>query len=163
MSEKLKFYNNDFLELDLEPFDVLLLLDVLEHIPDYLGFLNSISNRARWYIFHIPLDISVHTIIRQSPIMYMRRQYGHLHYFLQETALATLEDTGFHIVDSFYTMDAYSIEDLQKAEKSTRKLVWKLWLKLRKIFFRLHQDVGAICFQGFNLMVLAKGQIHEVD
>ena len=160
-NKKLKFYNKDFVEFDLEPFDVLLLIDVLEHIPDYLGFLNSILSRARWFIFHIPLDISVHTVAKQSSIIYMRKQYGHLHYFLKETALKTLEDTGFHVEDFFYTIDEYSVEDLQKLQRSNRELFWLLWLMIRKFLFKLHQDVAARCFQGFNLLVLGSSQVHN--
>lgn len=103
---RLTFNLGDFLSEDQVDFDVVLLLDVLEHVPDYLDFLARLRHRARWFIFHIPIDINVEAVLRKSrPMLAMRKQYGHLHYFTVETALATLADTGYSVRDYFYTWD----------------------------------------------------------
>jgi hypothetical protein len=87
----LHFRRCDFLTEINDSYDLLLLLDVFEHIPDYLGFLSSLCSRAEWFVFHIPLDLNVEAMLRKSrPMMWMRSQYGHLHYFTAETAFATL-------------------------------------------------------------------------
>jgi hypothetical protein len=78
-------------------------LDVFEHVEDYVGFLKRLRVKAEYKIFHIPLDMSVMSVMRMTPILNARDKVGHLHYFCKETALATLNDTGYQIIDWFYT------------------------------------------------------------
>jgi len=86
-----------------ETFDLVLLLDVFEHVEDFMGFLRSLRMLSRRFIFHIPLDMTVQMVLRDEPIMRVRRQVGHLHYFSKNTALATLRDTGYEVLDWFYS------------------------------------------------------------
>ena len=88
-------------------FDVLLVMDVVEHIEDCFGFLRSIREKAEYKIIHIPLDMSVSLLVRNR-LMDVRKSVGHIHYFSKQTALALLEDTGYQILDWFYT-PAYQI------------------------------------------------------
>ena len=82
--------------------DIALIIDVFEHVEDYLGFLRRIRSYAEYFIFHIPLDLHVQGLLRDAlPIA--RRDLGHLHYFCRSTALATLHDTGYLIVDERIT------------------------------------------------------------
>jgi hypothetical protein len=83
--------------------DLVLLLDVFEHVEDYMGFLRSLRRVGRQFIFHIPLDMTTQMIFRDEPIMRVRREVGHLHYFSKNTALATLRDTGYEVQDWFYS------------------------------------------------------------
>ena len=83
--------------------NVALVLDVVEHVPDYLGFLEELNGMAEHYVFHIPLDMNAQVVGRQQPIMNARRSVGHLHYFSKETALASLEYAGFKILDIKFT------------------------------------------------------------
>lgn len=48
--------------------DLVLVLDVFEHVDDYLGFLRGLSRIARNIIFHIPLDISVMRVLASALI-----------------------------------------------------------------------------------------------
>lgn len=122
-------------------------IDVFEHVEDYFGFLRSLREKGTYKVFHIPLDLSVQMVLRSSPILRTRSLVGHLHYFTKETALATLKDTGFIIVDYFYT---------NASELPNRG--WKAdLLKIpRKLGFLIDQDLTARIFGGFSLMVLAK-------
>ncbi len=81
-----------------EHYDLLLSLDVFEHIEDYIGFLRSLRPIADWFMFHIPLDTSAQSVIRERPLLAARSTVGHLHYFTRGTALASLETAGFKIV-----------------------------------------------------------------
>jgi hypothetical protein len=89
---------------------------VFEHVPDYIGFLEKCKPLAKYKIYHIPLDIHVSSVLRGS-FVNARYSVGHLHYFSEESALATLKDTGHEIVDCFYTNGAfgfpYSVSDFQ--------------------------------------------------
>ncbi len=87
--------NNDY-------FDILLIIDVVEHIPDHIGFLKKCRTKAEHKIFHIPIDLSVSSVLRDS-FVEGRRNLGHVHYFSFQSAMACLNDTGHVIVDYFYT------------------------------------------------------------
>jgi SAM-dependent methyltransferase len=81
-----------------EQYDLLLSLDVFEHVEDYIGFLRSLRPIANWFIFHIPLDISAQSVVRKKPLLTARTAVGHLRYFTRGTALASLETAGFRVV-----------------------------------------------------------------
>lgn len=144
--ERLEFKHENFLETNINP-DLLLMMDVFEHVDDYLGFLRLCKNKAKNVIFHIPLDLSVQGILRNIP-MVNRNSVGHLHYFMKETAIATLSDTGFDIVDYFYT--AGMLELPRKTLKA------KLAFLPRKLMHKVNEDMAAKIFGGFSLLVLAK-------
>lgn len=146
--QNLHFFFEDLLCKKELIFDVAMAIDVFEHVEDYFGFLRGLKEKATYKIFHIPLDLSVQMVFRSSPIMARRHSVGHIHYFTKETALATLQDTGYKVVDYFYTRGALELSDRG----------WKAdLLKLpRKLSFSLHQDWAARILGGFSLMVLAK-------
>jgi hypothetical protein len=78
-------------------YDLLLSLDVFEHVEDYIGFLRLLRPIADWFMFHIPLDSSAQSVMRERPLLAVRSTVGHLHYFTRGTALASLETAGFRI------------------------------------------------------------------
>ncbi|MGH6737149.1 MAG: class I SAM-dependent methyltransferase [Methyloceanibacter sp.] len=146
--ERLSFRLGDLLAGDGPPYDVLMAIDVFEHVEDYLGFLRRLRLKARYKIFHIPLDLSVQSVLRAAPILKLRREVGHLHYFTKETALKTLEDAGYEVLDYFYTATAVELPGRG----------WKANLmKLpRNFVFALSPDWAARLLGGYSLMVLAK-------
>ena len=144
---RLNFYNEDILQKSNKIYDLLLMIDVFEHIPDYIGFLKDIRSRSRNTIFHIPLDMNVLSIIRNSPKIYWG-MLGHIHFFTKDTALNALEDCGFKIVDFFYTPGA--------VELPPSSLKNKLFKIPRKAMFAINQDIAASILGGFSLMVLTK-------
>jgi SAM-dependent methyltransferase len=127
-------------------FDLMLVLDVFEHVDDYLGFLRTIRRRAGSFIFHIPLDVSVQTVLRGSPFTRARESLGHLHYFSRDTALATLHDTGYATVDEELTQPGI---DLWGGKSRLARLP-------RKLAFRLNPRLAARVMGGFSLLVLAR-------
>lgn len=100
--ERLAFLNQSAESLT-ETYDLVLLLDVFEHVEDCMGFLRSLRRLGRQFIFHIPLDMTAQMVLRDEPIMRVRKSVGHLHYFSKSTALATLRDTGYEVQDWFYS------------------------------------------------------------
>jgi len=147
-NERVQFFLKDLLEEKEVFFDLILAIDVFEHIEDYLGFLKKLHSKGRYKIFHIPLDLSVQSVIRSSPIIKCRYDVGHLHYFTKELALATLADTGYKIIDYFYT--ASSIELPPKS------LISSIARLPRKLMFMINKDFSARILGGFSLMVLTK-------
>ena len=146
--QNLHFFLKDLFDEKEASFDVVMALDVFEHVEDYFGFLQKLRAKGKYKIFHIPLDLSVKTILCCSPILKGRAKTGHLHYFTKETALATLEGTGYEVVDYFYTGGSLELPNRG----------WKAnLLKLpRKLLFFIHQDLTVRILGGFSLLVLAK-------
>lgn len=146
--QNIKFLNTDFLEEKDVSFDLLLIIDVIEHIEDYLGFIKRIKSKGKYKIFHVPLDLSVQTILRSYPIINGRCLYGHIHYFTKETVLASLIDAGYQIKDFFYTPGMLELPNLKWKQKL---------LKLpRKIFYSINKDLTVRILGGFSLLVLAE-------
>ena len=131
------------------PYDVALALDVFEHVPDYLGFLQALRSTARHFVFHIPLDLSVKGLLTGLP-MHRRRSVGHLHYFSEATARATLEDCGYRVVRTRLT---HSI--MQPPPPNWR---WHLRRMPDRLLFSLSPKLCAAMLGGCSLLVLAKGQ-----
>lgn len=142
------FRQQDLLEDSTAYFDLLLIIDVFEHVEDYFGFLRKSKEKAEYKIFHIPLDLSVQWVLRASPIVNIRSKAGHLHFFTKETALEALKDTGYEILDWFYTAGSVQLKNRG----------WKAdLLKIpRKIAYLLNQDLAARVLGGYSLLVLAK-------
>ena len=147
-NETLEFKLADILLEDSPRFDLLLLLDVLEHLEDYFTLLRGIKDRAEYKIFHIPLDLSVQTVLRRSGLTKVRDSYGHLHYFNKEIALRLLSELDYHVIDYYYTARAI--------EQPTRELIRNLLKLPRKLLFAIHQDLAASILGGWSLLVLAK-------
>ena len=144
----LEFRLDDLLQSKAERFDLLLAIDVFEHVPDYLGFLRALRDRANHHIFHIPLDLSVQALIRGTSYPTLRDQTGHLHYFFKYTALATLRDCGYEIVDWTYTRSSQELPG-----KSLRTKVANVPRKLMQL---VSEDLSARFFGGYSLLVLTR-------
>lgn len=146
--QNLHFFLGDLLEEGVSSFDVVMAIDVFEHVEDYLGFLRKLRTKGAYKVFHIPLDLSVQTVLRSSPILRLRTSVGHIHYFTKETALATLSDTGYEVVDYFYTKGSFELPNRG----------WKAnLLRLpRKLLFSIQPDLTVRTLGGFSLLVLAK-------
>ncbi|WP_271782599.1 class I SAM-dependent methyltransferase [Aquimarina algiphila] len=144
--DRLEFKYEDFVETN-KKFDLLLMIDVFEHVNDYLGFLKMCKDKAEHTIFHIPLDISVIRILKNELIS-SRKSVGHLHHFMKETAIATLEDCGYEIIDFFYTT---SFMDFPRKTISS-----KITYFPKKIMYKANKDLAVKLLGGCSLLVLAK-------
>lgn len=149
-NKNIQFYCEDLLmETNTDYFDVLLAIDVYEHIPDYMGFLVKCKQKATYKIYHIPLDLHVSSVLRNT-FMGTRYAVGHLHYFTADSAIATLKDTGHKIVDLFYTNPAI---ELYKEHPSLRKAVANI---PRYLCSKLSVPFTARLLGGYSLLVLAE-------
>ena len=146
--ERLHFYCEDLLSRS-DVYDLLLVIDVVEHVPDYLRFLEECRKRARFKLYHIPLDIHLSSVIRASFIN-GRQSIGHIHYFTAESALASLTDTGHKIIDSFYTDGAVA---LSKFHPSIKRRLANI---PRRLVSFLSLPWAARLLGGYSLLVLAE-------
>lgn len=163
-NEKLHFQLADFIQEKDVQFDLLLVMDVIEHLEDYFSFLRKIHPASPYKILQLPLDISVRTVLRGLLISY-RRQYGHLHYFTKEVALQMIRDAGYEVVDYFYVYTGVRISfSWNEVKKNPRILPRKLLGALLRalirlpgaLFFALHKDAAARIIGDWRLLILAR-------
>ncbi|HVA71609.1 MAG TPA: methyltransferase [Candidatus Limnocylindrales bacterium] len=146
-NERLHFKLADICQDTGASFDLMLVLDVFEHIEDYFGFLKGIRPKSNLKMFHIPLDLSVQAVLRKRGLLTRRENFGHIQYFTKETALQTLKDVGYDVVDYFFTPRCIELGDL---------LAQKIARLPRRICFAIHQDLTVRILGGYSLLVLAR-------
>jgi len=128
-------------------FDAFLILDVMEHIENYHGFLRAIRPMAACKILHLPMDLTVQTVMRRNALKRRRDVFLHISYFTKDTIMRALKDTGYEVVDSFYT--PWRIQ-------FCRELTGKLMKLPRKMLFALSPDTAVRFLGGYGLLILAR-------
>jgi SAM-dependent methyltransferase len=147
-ADRLTFHHADYLTADGPTPDVLMAIDVFEHVEDYMAFLKALKPRARLKLFHIPLDLSVQGVLRGKSILAARQTIGHLHYFTKDTALAVLGDCGYEIIDWNYTHGAESLPN--------RALRTRISNVARRLIGVVNEDLAVRLMGGASIMVLAR-------
>jgi SAM-dependent methyltransferase len=149
-AKNIKFAVGDFLQEQTAHFDALLLLDVIEHLPNPFEFLSSLRGRADYYVFHVPLDLSAMSVVRESPLLLVRQKVGHIHYFTKGMALSLIQESGFQVLDWFYT----------SASLTAPQASWKTKLASipRRLVNMVDRDWGVRLLGGETLMILAQAK-----
>lgn len=130
--------------------ELLLLIDVIEHLEDPFALLRRVRDRATHHLLHIPLELSAQTVLRGEPLLHARRQVGHLHHYTCGTALALLRDCGYEVLDWRYTAAALD---------RPRAGLGPLMLRLpRRVLFALAPDFAVRLLGGWSLLVLARAR-----
>ena len=148
-SDKISFYNEDCTLKENINADLILIIDVVEHVDDYYGFLRKLKAKSKYFVFHIPLDISCRTVLKPHVMLQQRHSVGHIHYYTKEMVEWALQDTGYEIIDWVYTKP---VVDVQAAD-SFKRFIKKI---LRNISFAVNKDWSAKKWGGYSMMVFAK-------
>ncbi|MDQ3215016.1 MAG: class I SAM-dependent methyltransferase [Pseudomonadota bacterium] len=148
VSERLQFKLMDFLQDETAEFDLILLIDVVEHIDDYYHFLRALKPRTRYVILHLPLDLSVQTVLRKDFFRTVHESAGHLHYFSQETARQMLADVGYEILDARLTASSLDLP-MTSFKMALARLP-------RKLLYALNPGFACRLLGGSSLLVLAQ-------
>ncbi len=141
-SERLHYYCEDPFSKS-ETFDLLLAIDVVEHVDDYFGFIRKCKDKAAYKIIKVPLELSVRSILLNQHFK-NRKRVGHIHYFSKDSFLLTLQDCGLEIIDYQYHSGPI---DSRTAKFS----------RLRSFLFNVsNKDIFVRLTGGYGLFVLAK-------
>lgn len=147
--KQIKFILGDFLKSGANDFyDVLLLIDVIEHLENPFEFLRRALHRANWFVLHIPIDIHASAALRSSPLLRARHKTGHLHYWSKDLALSILSDCGLQTLHWEYTAGTVELPTTLRFRQLAR---WP-----RKLFFSFAPDLAVRALGGYSLLVLAK-------
>jgi hypothetical protein len=147
--DRLHFSCSDIFEAE-NKFDLLLALDVFEHVPDYYGFLENCRKKATYKFFIIPLDINLANIATNR-LSRLYDKAGHIHFFNEDTALLTLKNCGYEIID--YT---YNIAGLEFFKYKSTSLITKIMALPRVICSKFSPSLTLRYLGGGALVVLAK-------
>lgn len=129
-------------------YDLILVLDVLEHLADPMAFLLRLRTRARHFVLHIPLDLSALSVLREAPLLRARAKVGHIHYYTKSLALALLSECGYEVLEARYTGAAFSAPQ--------RRWPAKAAALARRLVYALGGDAGVRLLGGETLLVLAR-------
>ncbi len=161
-NERLHFKLQDFIEEKDVYFDLILVLDVLEHMENPYDLLRDIKTKSLYKIIQFPLDISVRSVLRDQIVTY-RETFGHIHYFTKSIALRMLEEMGYEVLDSFYTdefiplpWDAIRSNPLLLVRKILGKIKRGILRAPSKLLFVINQDLTERIFGGWRLLVLVR-------
>lgn len=147
-SPSIAYVHGDFPPAEAGAFDVVLAMDVIEHVEDCFGFLRRLRLVGRHKVLHIPLDLSVQGVWRGSPLFRVRENLGHLHYFTKDTALATLREAGLRVIDHRYTCGSLDLP--------AKRMAVRLMRAPRRLLAAANVDFAARLLGGFSLLVLAE-------
>ncbi|GGM92575.1 hypothetical protein GCM10010967_27210 [Dyadobacter beijingensis] len=145
---RLHFFNEDLLQTN-EKFDLMLMIDVFEHVEDYFGFIRESAKHAEYKIYHIPLDFSALAAFT-GHLMKLRQSVGHIHHFTREMAINTLKDCGLEVVDWFYTLSELELN------YGRHNFNGKMVNSFRKVLYTVNPELAVKAVGGFSLLVLAK-------
>lgn len=145
---KIKFKAGDFFELSRDHYDLMLVLDVIEHVPNPFEFLTRLHGHADRYIFHFPLDLSAINLLRETPLLHVRDKAGHIHYYTKNLALVLLNECSYEVLDWNYTGAAFA----------SPHQTWKTRLASipRRLAYVIHKDAGVRLLGGETLLALAQ-------
>ena len=147
-TDRTKFHFGEAASNGDATFDVTLIIDVIEHVEDYIAFLKKLKPLGTYKVLHIPLDLSVQSVFRISPILGQRNGVGHIHYFFKELALAALKDCGYEVIDHRYTASRL---ELPNQALSSRIMRWP-----RRLLYAMSPDLAVRVVGGYSLLVLAR-------
>ncbi len=100
-NEGVSYVMGDFCDTN-DNVDVVTLFDVLEHVPNTIGFLKNIAQRCKVIGLHIPLDHSLNSSLRNRYREYLHNP-GHLINLDISSALNLLAFSDLRVVDFEYT------------------------------------------------------------
>jgi SAM-dependent methyltransferase len=141
------FSRGDLLDTVPSAVDLLLLLDVIEHVANPHDFLSRLRPHGQRLLMHIPLDLSVASVLRETPLLQQRRGVGHIHYFTRGLALDLLAECGYEVLDVSFT-GAHT--------RASHSWGGRLASLARRSVFALNRPVGVRLLGGDTLLVLAR-------
>ena len=130
---------------DPSQYDLVLVMDVIEHVEDYFSFLRHVKQKGGLKLYHIPLDAYVSGILRGNNSW---DSAGHLHLFTIETALKALQHTGHRVVDWIFTDGA-----IVAPQQTTRGRIANL---LRIPLSKFSTKLTSRLLGGYSMLVLAE-------
>lgn len=148
-TNRVKYYLGDIEDIInfKKNYDLAIVLDVVEHLDDYTGFLKKVKNVATYKLFHLPIEISIrHILFEKSFLLKYQQKYGHINHFSKLIFLDILKEYNHNIIDYFYPERIDNIKS-----KTIRSLLFPI-----KLFNIITKDLSSKILGSNGLLVLTK-------
>lgn len=119
--------------IEEKKFDLIILCDIIEHIPDDLEFLKGVRKISKNVVIDLPLEKSRANAKRNYGVNDLS---GHLRSYNLEDGLRLFKDAGFRI-DKFKTEIVYHDKDCFKFMKATRDIRLSEKTLVKNVFWSL--------------------------
>jgi len=126
-------------------FDLVVVMDVIEHVEDCFSFLRQTRTKGRYKIYNIPLDTSASFTLRGFN---QWDSVGHLHLFTMETALKSIEHSGQTVLAWKFAPSSF--------ERHQKSLKTSLMNVARATLAALNQKAAVRLLGGYSLLVVAE-------
>jgi hypothetical protein len=147
-NEHLSFHLKNFCNENNNSYDMILLIDLIEHLEDYFRFLREIKGKSRYMILHIPLEMFALAVLYPTFLSGQRKKVGHLHYFTRDIVLQVLQELGYQVIDYEYTA-GYTLPRNHGLKDKLLKIP-------RGLLYPVFPDFTVRVFGGYSLLVLVK-------
>jgi SAM-dependent methyltransferase len=101
-------------------YDLVVLSDIVEHIPDDLGFMKIVQNLTSYVLINLPLEKSFNTRNRQYG---EQDPSGHLRCYDKEDACLLVTNAGFEVISSFTSLGFFDKSFYEMYTKNRGKRV----------------------------------------
>jgi SAM-dependent methyltransferase len=132
---------------DSASYDLVLVMDVVEHVEDCFSFLRQTKKKGRWKLYQIPLETHASAVLR-GVNAHMWDDVGHIHLFTIETALRSVERTGHRVVDWILTPGMLA--------KPRKNLLNHLANLVRVPLMKLNPRLAVRLVGGYSILILAE-------
>lgn len=123
----LNFEVGDILETNLsKKADIILLIDVLEHLADPGTFLEKLKGKGKLIAVHLPLDMTLVNLIFDKRLVHLRDSIGHIHYYTKAIAEKLLQESGYDVILSEYSHAWKDSPNLRPMGRIARIFRWAL-------------------------------------
>lgn len=141
------FIPGDFCMVSRSVYDLAVLFDVVEHVPNPIGFLKGVAKFADRIALIIPLDDAIFSWLRNLPKIKLSHP-GHLLVLDAPAALNMLAFSGLRVMD-------YSFIPVFRAPSGRETRGQRLLNPIREILYRISPVLLQKTLGGVSLLVLA--------
>lgn len=103
----LKFHLSDSSSIKAT-YDIIFVNDVIEHVENPYAFLRNMQGKARLYLVHLPIEVSISHLLVGRPIASYRR-FRHVHFFSADSARVLFQEAGFDIKYRFWSVGSKTL------------------------------------------------------
>jgi ubiquinone/menaquinone biosynthesis C-methylase UbiE len=151
-----KIINCSINECPKSNYDLVLMIDVIEHIEEKEDSAKILNKLGKNIIYNIPIEINFFDILKylKSFFRYYKRQkkrWGHIHFFSFTSSQSFLK-RHYKIIDSYFQPYCfhYRYSDNESYLKLRRDFLWKIELKISCWIFNNFQNISKYLIQGSN-------------
>lgn len=141
-------------------FDLVILSDIVEHIPDDLGFLKEVSKVADHVLFNLPLEKAFKN---RNRVYGETDPSGHLRWYNRKDAEKLVEAAGFKVISAYTRVSTsdpvyFKVYSKNRAKRIAHKplplkIFWTLYYFLEDNFKKVSQGMTARIY-GTNYFAL---------